>query len=179
MKTIIAIMALASLALSSVAEKNLIENGDFSQGSKKWKGAPHNEHVKKWQGKKNIEFETPTSTNQVCKIELDETYSIAFYQKIKTRGLDRLIVKCRYKKSKDWDAGTRYLPVDFTFITPGDKWAKQKSRGFMEVENRGIWSNTEETFILDGEFSSGELHIEVHPGYSGYVMIDDISVTGE
>lgn len=204
MKIIITIIALTSLTLSSIAEENLIENGDFSQGSEGWRGGI------------NVELETPTSTNKVCKIELKtisrryhenienidperfDTYvvyerydnardqkTVMFYQKIKTRGLRHLILKYRFKKSKDYDSSESTRPVDFSFVGNNNKTSKHRTYNQRAVEkyyreNRDTsWKFYEYALSLDGDPSSGTLSFFVYPGYSGYVMIDDISVTGE
>lgn len=175
MKIIIAIMALASLTLSSIAGENLIENGSFSEGSKGWKGD------------RNIEFETPTSTNQVCKIEVDEKYDVVFYQKIKTRGVKRLTLKCRVKKSTDYDSINPGFPVRFYFTEGYHSYVVRRPGGGRGIKEAETWENVECVFFLDEMFSEetlralskGKLRIAVSPGYSGYVMIDDIVVTGE
>lgn len=164
-------MALAGLSLYSLAGENLIQNGDFSQGSKKWRGDI------------NVEFETPAETNQVCKIELDEEDYKTFHQRVKTRELTRLIVQYKIKLSKDCEPSTGY-PVYCSFVKKDGERAYMLSDGEFDTRyytppSSPSWKDVKLGFRLNKRFRDGELRIEVRSGYSGYIMIDDISVTGE
>ena len=175
MKPAISVIAFASLVLNSVAAENLILNGDFSKGSAKWKGD------------RKIVYETPAKQNKVCKIEVDEANMHIFYQTIKAEGFKRLNLTYRVKMSENYSSTQLPYGVNLT----GDK-SKYLVVGHTNKRDlqAGQWIDFEAFIILypsheeltepiafDSSF--GELSFIVQTGYSGYLMFDDILLTGE
>ena len=92
MKTRLSLFILAIMGITALAraEENLVKNGDFSNGPKKWSG------------KKNIVFETAAKKNNVCKMVVKKKRSYAFYQTISASKKHDLIITFRLKKSDDY-----------------------------------------------------------------------------
>jgi hypothetical protein len=164
-----------SASAKPTVSENLVTNGDFSMGSTKWKGD------------RQIVYETPARKNQVCKLEVDEVDSLTFYQKIKAKGYKRLTLTYRARKSKDHHSQDMPYGVYFT----GDK-SNFVSIGYTKGHSlqNDQWTDVEviiqlypsgkdfsEELVFDSSF--GELSFTVQTGNSGYIMFDDISVTGE
>jgi len=151
-------------------QDEMIENGDFSKGSSRWTG------------NKEIVYETPAKKNKVCKVETDENDHTGFSQKITTRGVRRLTVKFRIKKSRDYDSENPNWPCKVYFKKTKDGPGKYLGHFQPEKRLKNIWGydwvDVEGTIVLSKKSSSGYLTFGVS-GFSGYVMFDDISVTAQ
>ena len=161
MKTRLSLFILAIMGITALAraEENLVKNGDFSNGPKKWSG------------KKNIVFETAAKKNNVCKMVVKKKRSYAFYQTISASKKHDLIITFRLKKSDDYKGKGYRISSDLQTATTWywDLKPPKKSMKWKKVKLR----------IKKNELENGshfKFIIKVKSGSSGYLMFDDFKI---
>ena len=142
---------------SDNAAVNLVKNGDFQKGTSGWRGD------------RKVIPEPSNSKNNICAVKIDAEETQTFSQKIKTRGIEALVVRFRLKKSEDYNGeglSIWFDPGDGT--TSGTGCLLPKTTDWKELEYsmghvvRGV--------------SRGTLLFKVKKGTSGSLFFDDIVV---
>jgi len=152
------IMALI-LVFAPIANANLLQNGDFEKGSRKWNGDDH------------IEYDPPNGTNHICKIELDEDKDFEFYQAVRTRKFKDLVLTFRIKKSYSY-SGRGY---QIRFVR------NDQSYHFYDrtPPDHDEWEDVEITFSDIQRSTNIKIVFIVKSRNTGYLAFDDVMVIGK
>jgi len=95
-KKILISLIFTLLSLASFGEENnLLQNGDFSKGTKKWHGDIR------------IIYETSSKKNKVCVIKIKDE-SFLFYQYAKSKKRKKVTIQFRVKRSADYVGKEKY-----------------------------------------------------------------------
>ena len=158
MKKLLFILFLSALSTGSFGEENnILQNGDFSKGSKKWHGDIRVTH------------ETSSKKNKICIIKIKDE-SRLFYQYAKPKKKTKITLQFRVKRSADY-AGKGY---QIRFEKNGsykiwDKKVPKKANQWVDIKIKISYKNYKKCKYV-------KLEVRTKPGVSGFLYFDDFKL---
>jgi hypothetical protein len=154
-KQLLIFFVLILSVISFGEDNNLLQNGDFSKGSKNWHGDIR------------VTYETSSKKNKVCIVKIKDE-SFLFYQYAKPKKRTKITLHFRVKRSADYVGKEKYQ-VRFWHNDRYYTWNKNVPK---QAEQ---WKDVK-IKIPFKKCKYVKLEIRTKPGVSGFLYFDDFKL---